>query len=84
MKWGVMHYDNGGFFQLLQILRADVFDWLSNFLPSSKYRLLFNALNNLHDPIRNQVPISCGTEFTPLVRLPGILRADTVPWVKCA
>lgn len=46
MKWGVMHYDNGGFFQLLQILRADVFDWLSNFLPSSKYRLLFNALNN--------------------------------------
>lgn len=56
-----MRYGNGFFFQLLQRLRADVFDWLSNLLPSSKYRLLFNAVYNLHDPIRNQVPISCGT-----------------------
>lgn len=45
----------------LQILRARAFHWLSNFLPSSKYHLLFNALYNLHGPIRNQVSISCGT-----------------------
>lgn len=39
----------------------ELVDWLSNFLPSSEYGLLFNALYNLHNPIRNQVPISCGT-----------------------